>query len=81
MHCVPGRLEDPVEEPEGDDPADELVGQEVVGSEDRRLRLSISRSNHEVVMYRLPPSVPPKATEVGLVVGSSTTPSRVPSAR
>src|SRR5208283_5334478 len=44
-------------------------------------RLSGSQSNQEVVMYRSPRSVPPKATEVGLVAGSSITPSRVPSAR
>jgi len=44
-------------------------------------RLLGSQSNQEVVMYRSPRSVPPKATEVGLVAGSSITPSRVPSAR
>ena len=37
VHRVPDRLEDAVEEPEGDDAADELVGQEVVDPEDRRL--------------------------------------------
>ena len=34
---VPDRLEDPVEEPEGDHPADKLAGQEVIDPEDRRL--------------------------------------------
>ena len=37
VHGVPDRLEDPVEEPQGDDPADELAGQEVVDPEDHRL--------------------------------------------
>jgi hypothetical protein len=44
-------------------------------------RLGGSRSNQEVVMYRSAPSVPPKATDVGLVVGTPTVPSRVPSGR
>jgi hypothetical protein len=34
---VPGRLEDPVEEPESDDPVDQLVGQEMVDAQDRGL--------------------------------------------
>ena len=37
VHRVPDRLEDPVEEPQGDDPADELAGQEMVDPEDHRL--------------------------------------------
>jgi hypothetical protein len=38
VYRVPDRLEDPVDEAEGEHPADELVGQEVVDPEDHRLR-------------------------------------------
>jgi hypothetical protein len=37
VYRVPDRLEDPVEEPKDDNPADELVGQEMVDPEDHRL--------------------------------------------